>query len=106
MRRRHLIFLLVILLVNNLFYSQSTDSSAVILNIKDTIISTGKSKSLINPRDLELKQKSYWEALSDKNKNSETDEYEESLYKPMISFGIGTLSFFGDVGDTLPRIKR
>ncbi|MDG1237783.1 MAG: DUF6089 family protein [Flavobacteriales bacterium] len=106
MRRRHLIFLLVILLVNNLFYSQSTDSSAVILNIKDTIISTGKSKSLINPRDLELKQKSYWEALSDKNKNSETDEYEESLYKPMISFGVGTLSFFGDVGDTLPGKKN
>ena len=34
-------------------------------------------------------------------KNVESEYEEESLYKPIVSFGIGTLSFFGDIGDTM-----
>ena len=88
--------------MNGIGYTQNTDSSAIILDSQDTIIKAGTDKSLINPTNLELKQKNYWEAYAEKLKKPvQNDPYQESLYKPMISFGLGTLSFFGDVGDTL-----
>ena len=88
--------------MNGISYTQNTDSSAIILESQDTIIKAGTNKSLINPRNLELKQKNYWELYAEKLKKPvQDDSYEESLYKPMISLGLGRLSFFGDVGDTM-----
>ena len=102
MKGKHLLILIVLFVLNNTYYTQNTDSSAIILDSQDTIIKAGADKSLINPSNLELKQKNYWEAYAEKMKKpDENDPYQESLYKPMISLGVGTLSFYGDVGDTL-----
>ena len=109
MKRNHIIVILILLLSSSFFNAQNNDSNNVILDSKDTIISSGKPKSLINPRNLELKKLNYWEEYANKLKKSEPEYEEESLYKPIVSFGVGTLSFFGDIGDTLPgknNIKR
>ena len=109
MERKHLLVILSILLFCSYFQAQTIDSSAVILDSKDTIILINNSKSLINPRNLELKQKNYWEDFSKQTKKDESVSNEEELYKPILSLGIGTLSFFGDIGDTINgknRIKR
>ena len=109
MKRNHIIVILILLLSCSLFNAQNNDSTNIILNSKDTIVSIGKAKSLINPRNLELKKLNYWEEYANKLKKSEPEYEEESLYKPIVSFGIGTLSFFGDIGDTVPgknNIKR
>ena len=109
MERKHLLFILSILFFCCYSYAQRVDSSAVILDSKDTIKTNNDSRSLINPKNLELKQKNYWEDYIKKTKKSQSVSNEEELYKPMLSIGIGTLSFFGDVGDTVlgkDRIKR
>ena len=109
MKRKHIIVILIILLSSSLFNAQNNDSTNIILDSKDTIVSSGKAKSLINPRNLELKKLNYWEEYANKLKKSEPEYEEESLYKPIVSFGVGTLSFFGDIGDTVPgknNIKR
>ena len=109
MKRNHIIVILILLLSCSLFNAQNNDSTNIILNSKDTIVSIGKAKSLINPRNLELKKLNYWEEYANKLKKSEPEYEEESLYKPIVSFGVGTLSFFGDIGDTVPgknNIKR
>lgn len=109
MKRKHIIVILILLLSSSLFNAQNNDSTDIILDSKDTIVSSGKAKSLINPRNLELKKLNYWEEYANKLKKSEPEYEEESLYKPTVSFGVGTLSFFGDIGDTVPgknNIKR
>jgi len=109
MERKHLLFILSILFVCSYSYAQRVDSSAVILDSKDTIKTNNDSRSLINPKNLELKQKNYWEDYIKKTKKSQSVSNQEELYKPMLSIGIGTLSFLGDVGDTVPgkdRINR
>ena len=109
MERKHLLFIVIILFFCSYSYAQIVDSSAVILDSKDTIKINNNSKSLINPRSLELKQKNYWEDYAKKTKKSQSVSNEEELYKPILSVGIGTLSFFGDIGDTVPgkdRINR
>ena len=110
MERKHLLVIVSILLFCSCFYAQTIDSSAVILDSKDTIKINSNSRSLINPRNLELKQKNYWEDFAKKTKKSQSVfNEEEELYKPILSVGVGTLSFFGDIGDTVPgkdRIKR
>jgi hypothetical protein len=109
MKRKHIIVILILLLSSSLFNAQNNDSTNIILDSKDTIVSSGKAKSLINPRNLELKKLNYWEEYAKKLKKSEPEYEEESLYKPTVSFGVGTLSFFGDIGDTVPgknNIKR
>jgi cell division protein FtsN len=109
MGRRHLLFILITLFFCSYSYAQSVDSSAVILDSKDTIKTKNDSRSLINPRNLEIKQKNYWEDYAKKTKKSQSVSNEEELYKPILSIGIGTLSFFGDLGDTVPgkdRINR
>jgi hypothetical protein len=109
MKRKHIIVILILLLSSSLFNAQNNDSTNIILDSKDTIVSSGKAKSLINPRNLELKKLNYWEEYANKLKKSEPEYEEESLYKPIVSFGVGTLSFFGDIGDTVPgknNIKR
>ena len=109
MERKHLLVIISILFFCSYFQAQTIDSSAVILDSKDTIILINNSKSLINPRNLELKQKNYWEDFAQKAKKDESVSNEEELYKPILSLGIGTLSFFGDIGDTINgknRIKR
>ena len=109
MKKNHIIVILILLLSSSLFNAQNNDSTNIILDSKDTIVSSGKAKSLINPRNLELKKLNYWEEYANKLKKSEPEYEEESLYKPIVSFGVGTLSFFGDIGDTVPgknNIKR
>ena len=106
MERKYFLVVLSIILLCKSFQGQSIDSSAVILDSKDTIILNTKKRSLINPRNLELKQKNYWENFTNKTNNTETVSNEEGLYKPILSFGIGTLSFFGDIGDTIPGKNR
>ena len=109
MERKHLLFIVIILFFCSYSYAQTIDSSAVILDSKDTIKTNNDSKSLINPKNLELKQKNYWEDYIKKTKKSQSVSNQEELYKPMLSVGIGTLSFFGDVGDTVhgkDRIER
>ena len=109
MKIKHIIVILILLLSSSLLNAQNNDSTNIILDSKDTIISIGKSRSLINPRNLELKKLNYWEEYANKLKNVEPEYEEESLYKPIVSLGIGTLSFFGDIGDTVPgknNIKR
>ena len=109
MERKHLLFIVIILFFCSYSYAQTIDSSAVILDSKDTIKTNNDSKSLINPKNLELKQKNYWEDYIKKTKKSQSVSNEEELYKPILSVGIGTLSFFGDIGDTVPgkdRINR
>ena len=109
MERKHLLVIVGILFFCSYSYAQTIDSSAVILDSKDTIKINNNSRSLINPRNLELKQKNYWEDYAKKTKKSESVSNEEELYKPILSVGVGTLSFFGDIGDTIPgkdRINR
>ena len=109
MERKHSLFIVIILFFCSYSYAQIVDSSAVILDSKDTIKINNDSKSLINPKNLELKQKNYWEDYIKKTKKSQSVSNEEELYKPILSVGIGTLSFFGDIGDTVPgkdRINR
>ena len=101
MERKHLLFILSILFFCCYSYAQRVDSSAVILDSKDTIKTNNDNRSLINPKNLELKQKNYWEDYIKKTKKSQSVSNEEELYKPMLSIGIGTLSFFGDIGDTV-----
>ena len=106
MERKHFLVILSFILFCKCFQGQTADSSTVILDSKDTIILNNKSRSLINPRNLELKQKKYWENFSKTTKNNETVDDLEELYKPILSIGIGTLSFFGDIGDTIPGKNR
>ena len=107
MKRNHIIVILILLLSSSLFNAQNNDSTNIILDSKDTIVSSGKAKSLINPRNLELKKLNYWEEYANKLKKSEPEYEEESLYKPIVSFGIGTLAFYGDIGDSLNgKIRR
>ena len=109
MERKHLLVIIGILFFCSHSYAQTIDSTAVILDSKDTIKINNNSRSLINPRNLELKQKNYWEDYAKKTKKSQSVSNEEELYKPMLSIGLGTLSFFGDIGDTVPgkdKIKR
>ena len=106
MERKHLIVITIISLLCTCFNAQTTDSSAVILDSKDTIILNNNQRSLINPRNLELKQKNYWEEFTKKTKKAENASEEEELYKPIISVGVGTLSFFGDIGDTVQGKNR
>ena len=109
MERKHLLVIVGILFFCSYSYAQTIDSTAVILDSKDTIKINNNSRSLINPRNLELKQKNYWEDYAKKTKKSESVSNEEELYKPILSVGVGTLSFFGDIGDTIPgkdRINR
>ena len=106
MERKHLIVITIISLLCTCFKAQTTDSSAVILDSKDTIILNNNQRSLINPRNLELKQKNYWEEFTKKIKKAENASEEEELYKPIISVGVGTLSFFGDIGDTVQGKNR
>ncbi|MEJ6753993.1 MAG: hypothetical protein QNK57_02345, partial [Flavobacteriales bacterium] len=106
MERKHLIVITIISLLCTCFKAQTTDSSAVILDSKDTIILNNNQRSLINPRNLELKQKNYWEEFTKKTKKAENASEEEELYKPIISVGVGTLSFFGDIGDTVQGRNR
>ena len=106
MERKHFLVILSFILFCKCFKGQTVDSSAVILDSKDTIILNNKNRSLINPRNLELKQKKYWENFSKTTNENETDANLEELYKPMLSIGIGTLSFFGDIGDTIPGKNR
>ena len=109
MERKHLLFIVATLFFCSYSYAQTIDSTAVILDSKDTIKINNNSRSLINPRNLELKQKNYREDYAKKTKKSESVSNEEELYKPILSIGVGTLSFFGDIGDTIPgkdRINR
>ena len=109
MERKHLLLIVATLFFCSYSYTQTIDSTAVILDSKDTIKINNNSRSLINPRNLELKQKNYWEDYAKKTKKSESVSNEEELYKPILSIGVGTLSFFGDIGDTIPgkdRINR
>ena len=69
MERKHLIVITIISLLCTCFKAQTTDSSAVILDSKDTIILNNNQRSLINPRNLELKQKNYWEEFTKKTKS-------------------------------------
>ena len=101
MERKHLLVIVGILFFCSHSYAQTIDSTDVILDSKDTIKINNNSRSLINPRNLELKQKNYWEDYAKKTKKSESVSNEEELYKPILSVGVGTLSFFGDIGDTI-----
>mgnify|MGYP001412141853 FL=1 len=105
MKRKHIIVILNLLLISSFFNAQNNDSINIILDSKDTIVSSGKGKSLINPRNLELKKLNYWEEYANKLKKPEPEIEEESLYKPIVSFGIGTLSLYGDLGDTISNKK-
>ena len=79
MKRKHIIVILILLLSSSLFNAQNNDSTNIILDSKDTIVSSGKAKSLINPRNLELKKLNYWEEYANKLKKSES-EYEAVSY--------------------------
>ena len=68
MKIKHIIVILILLLSSSLLNAQNNDSTNIILDSKDTIISIGKSKSLINPRNLELKKLNYWEEYANKLK--------------------------------------
>ena len=61
MERKYFLVILSFILFSKCFQGQTVDSSSVILDSKDTIILNNKRRSLINPRNLELKQKKYWE---------------------------------------------
>ena len=68
MKRKHII-VLILLLLSSLYNAQNNDSTNIILDSKDTIVSSGKAKSLINPTNLELKKLNYWEEYANKLKN-------------------------------------
>ena len=69
MKRKQILVILNLLLLSSLFNAQNNDSTNVILDSKDTIITSGKGKSLINPRNLELKKLNYWENYAEKLKD-------------------------------------
>ena len=79
MERKHLLFIVIILFFCSYSYAQIVDSSAVILDSKDTIKINNNSRSLINPRNLELKQKNYWEDYAKKTKKSESNASETKV---------------------------
>ena len=79
MIRKYLLILVALFILNGIYYSQNSDSSAIILDSQDTIIRVDDNKSLINPRNLELKQQNYWEAYAEKLRKPVVDTYEESL---------------------------
>ena len=106
MERKHLLVIVGILFFCSYSFAQTVDSSAVILDSKDTIKTNNDNRSLINPKNLELKQKNYWEDYIKKTKKSQSVSNEEELYKPILSIGIGPLSFLGDIGDTVPGKDR
>ena len=92
---------------NSLEDSNSSDTSPIILDTKDTIIGNKNSRSLINPKNLEIRQKKYWEDVIDTSNEIEEESNQEKLFKPMVSIGIGSLSFLGDIGDTVDgKLKR
>ena len=92
---------------NSLEDSNSSDTSLIILDTKDTIIGNKNSRSLINPKNLEIRQKKYWEDVIDTSNEIEEESNQEKLFKPMVSIGIGSLSFLGDIGDTVDgKLKR
>ena len=92
---------------NSLEDSNSSDTSPIILDTKDTIIGNKNSRSLINPKNLEIRQKKYWEDVIDNSNEIEKESNQEKLFKPMVSIGIGSLSFLGDIGDTVDgKLKR
>jgi len=92
---------------NSLKDSNSSDSSLIILDTKDTIIGNKNSRSLINPKNLEIRQKKYWEDVIDTSNEIEEESNQEKLFKPMVSIGIGSLSFLGDIGDSVDgKLKR
>jgi len=92
---------------NSLEDSNSSDSSLIILDTKDTIIGNKNSRSLINPKNLEIRQKKYWEDVIDTSNEIEEESNQEKLFKPMVSIGIGSLSFLGDIGDSVDgKLKR
>ena len=87
--------------------SNSSDTPPIILDTKDTIIGNKNSRSLINPKNLEIRQKKYWEDVIDTSNEIEEESNQEKLFKPMVSIGIGSLSFLGDIGDTVDgKLKR
>ena len=59
MERKHLLFIFSTLFFCCYSYAQTVDSSAVMLDSKDTIKTNNDNRSLINPKNLELKQKNY-----------------------------------------------
>ena len=59
MEKKHILIILSVLLFCSNFQSQTVDSNAVILDSKDTIKLNYNNRSLINPKNLELKQKKY-----------------------------------------------
>lgn len=92
---------------NSLEDSNSSDTSPIILDTKDTIIGNKNSRSLINPKNLEIRQKKYWEDVIDTSNEIEEESNQEKLFKPMVSIGIGSLSFLGDIGDSVDgKLKR
>ncbi|MBL6871852.1 MAG: SPOR domain-containing protein [Flavobacteriales bacterium] len=92
---------------NSLEDSNSSDTSPIILDTKDTIIGNKNSRSLINPKNLEIRQKKYWEDVIDTSNKIEEESNQEKLFKPMVSIGIGSLSFLGDIGDSVDgKLKR
>ena len=92
---------------NSLEDSNSSDTPPIILDTKDTIIGNKNSRSLINPKNLEIRQKKYWEDVIDTSNEIEEESNQEKLFKPMVSIGIGSLSFLGDIGDTVDgKLKR
>ena len=87
--------------------SNPTDSSVIILDTRDTIIKNNNSRSLINPKNLEIRQKKYWEDVTNIPAETMGDADQLKLFKPMISIGIGSLSFLGDIGDSIDgKLKR
>ena len=92
---------------NSLEDSNSSDTPLIILDTKDTIIGNKNSRSLINPKNLEIRQKKYWEDVIDTSNEIEEESNQEKLFKPMVSIGIGSLSFLGDIGDSVDgKLKR
>ena len=87
--------------------SNSSDTPPIILDTKDTIIGNKNSRSLINPKNLEIRQKKYWEDVIDTSNEIEEESNQEKLFKPMVSIGIGSLSFLGDIGDSVDgKLRR
>ena len=87
--------------------SNSSDTPPIILDTKDTIIGNKNSRSLINPKNLEIRQKKYWEDVIDNSNEIEQESNQEKLFKPMVSIGIGSLSFLGDIGDSVDgKLRR
>jgi len=106
MEKKHILIILSVLLFCSNFQSQTVDSNAVILDSKDTIKLNYNNRSLINPKNLELKQKKYWENYTNQTQKYESTSNEEELNKPILSIGVGTLSFYGDIGDTIQGKNR